>query len=175
MASPISASKNFEFVVRRTFWFPMIKIILWNFFVEGLNQIVLLGGKWLEVPLPETRIHIFFHLMGLIGTIWIFLNWNAIRYTLTNTQIILDHGILNIDRNTFLFRNIECVKLHKSLIGRILSFGTIEMYSPTLQEHLFLRNVGKAKKYAKLIQKSISQQQRANVIYPMREAVMNAT
>jgi uncharacterized membrane protein YdbT with pleckstrin-like domain len=150
----------------------MMKIILWNGFSYLLNQTLLLGGNWLEISLPIWRIHLFFHLFSLVGTVWIFLNWNAIRYTLTNTQIVLDHGILNIDRDTFLFRNIECVKLHKNLIGRIFSYGTIEMYAPTLQEHVLLRNVGKAQKYAKLIQKSIAQQRRTNVIFPTQDVGM---
>lgn len=166
MATPVSASRRFEFVIRRTFWFPMVKIIIWNTFVYFANISFLFLAILFAFPLAETRLHLFFHFLGLAGTLWILLRWNAIRYTITNTKIIMERGILNIDRDTFLFRNIECLKLHKGILGRICFFGTIEMYAPTLQEHVFLRNVSNARKYAKLIQKSIAQSQGNRIVYP---------
>lgn len=166
MATPSSASPHFEFVIRRTFWFPMVKIIIWNILVYFMNIALLLLAGFLEISLAEESLHLFFHFLGLVGTIWILLRWNAIRYTITNTKIIMERGILNIDRDTFLFRNIECLKLHKSILGRLCFFGTIEMYAPTLQEHVLLRNVSNARKYAKLIQKSIAHNQGNRIVYP---------
>jgi hypothetical protein len=166
MATPVSLPQNFEFVIRRTFWFPMVKIILWNIFIYGLDMTVLSLLQEGIFVASEERLRILFHLLGLGGTIWILLRWHAIKYTLTNTKIVLEKGILNIDRDTFLFRNIECLKLHKTLIGRLCLFGTIEMYAPTLQEHVFLRHITNAKKYARFIQHSIAQQQSNRIVYP---------
>ncbi len=166
MATPGSTPRNFEFIVRRTFWLPMVKIILWNVSSYALNIGLLLFNKWGVWSLAEWRLHLFFHLFSLVGTVWILLNWNSIKYTITNTKIVVEHGILNIDRDTFLFRNIECLKLRKNVLGMICGFGTIEMYAPTLQEHVFLRNVGRAKKYAILIQKSIAAQRSNGIVYP---------
>ena len=167
MATLASATQHFEFVIRRTFWFPMMKMILWNMFSYGLNMGIVFGGNFMGVPLSEARLHLFFHMFGLIGTIWILLHWYCMKYTITEKKIVVERGILNIDRDTFLFRNIECVKLHKSLIGRICWFGTIEMYAPTLQEHVFLRHVSQAQKFFKLIQRNIAEHRRSsNIIYP---------
>ena len=166
MATPRSTLQNFEFVIRRTFWFPVVKIILWNVFIYFSNITVLFLAEIFNFSISEARLYLFFHIIGLVGTIWILLRWNAIRYTLTNTKIVLEKGILNIDRNTFLFRNIECLKLHKGFVGRLCFFGTIELYAPTLQEHVFLQNVSNARKYAKLIQKSIAQHQGNRIVYP---------
>ncbi len=120
----------------------------------------------LGVQLLEGNLHLLFHILLLAGTVWILLHWNSIRYTITNDKIIIERGILNIDRNTFLFRNIECVKLHKNILGRICWFGTIEMYAPTLQETVSLYSIAYAKKYFKLIQKNISEHRRMGLIYP---------
>lgn len=166
MATPVSALQNFEFVIRRTFWFPMVKIIFWNILVYGLDIFFLFLLKQEILIVSEERLRIVFNLIGLGGTIWILLRWHAIKYTLTNTKIIVERGILNVDRDTFLFRNIECLKLHKTLLGRICFFGTIEMYAPTLQEHVFLRHVSNARKYARLIQQSIAEQQSGRIVYP---------
>lgn len=168
MATPVSVSRNFEFVIRRTFWFPMVKMIVWNLFSYGLNMGILYSAQWLEIPILVTRLYFFFHFVGLAGTIWILLNWNAIKYTITNKKIVIEKGILNIDRNSFLFRNIECVKLHKNILGRMCWFGTIEMYAPTLQEYVYLRNVAQARKFFKLIQKSIAEHRSSGIVYPSR-------
>jgi hypothetical protein len=122
-----------------------------------------------SVSFAENRLYFLFHLLGLIGTVLILLHWNAVKYTITERKIVVEGGILSVDRDTFLFRNIECVKLHKSILGRICWFGTIEMYAPTLQEHIFLRHISSASKVFKLIQKSIAEHRRANIIYPSIE------
>jgi uncharacterized membrane protein YdbT with pleckstrin-like domain len=135
-------------------------------FVYFINILGIFFSRQFFLEISEERLHFFFHFLGLVGTVWILLRWNAIRYTLTNTKIVVEKGILNIDRDTFLFRNIECLKLHKNIMGRLCFFGTIELYAPTLQEHVFLRNVSNARKYAQLIQKSIAQNQGNRIVYP---------
>lgn len=127
--------------------------------------IVFLGGI-LSFHLAEGKLHLLFHVLLLGGTVWILLYWNSLRYTITNHKIIIEKGILTIDRNTFLFRNIEYVKLHKNVFGRLCWFGTIEMYAPTLQEVVSLYNIAEARRYFKLIQKSISEHRRTRLVYP---------
>jgi uncharacterized membrane protein YdbT with pleckstrin-like domain len=166
MATPLPVSRDFEFIVRRTFWFPVLKIIFWSLFVYGLDVLVSRLGIVFDLSFHEGRLDLFFDLLVLFGTLWILFEWNSTRYTITNERIVSEKGILNVDRNTFLFRNIECVKLHKNFLGRLCWYGTIEMYAPTLQEHVFLKNIGNAKKYARLIQKSIARQRRKELIYP---------
>lgn len=169
MSTPAPTSPRYEFVIRRTFWFPMIKIILWNMAIFVMNIAIIYGGQWMNIDIPGERLHLFFHFTGLIGTMWIFLRWHSIKYTITNKKIVIEKGILNIDRDTFLFRNIECVKLHKNILGRLCWFGTIAMYAPTLQERIFLRNVSNAKKFFLLIQRSIAEhRQPQQIIYPSK-------
>lgn len=99
--------------------------------------------------------------IGLIlipSTIWIsisILKWLLEYYRLEPREIEHRQGIFFINKEIILLKNVETICLRQSLIGKLLNYGTIRLYAPTIQQDFQLKTIDKPEKFIRALEKSI--------------------
>lgn len=69
-------------------------------------------------------IFLIFSSVSLIKNLFLFL---STKFILTNKKIIIQSGIFFIDSFEFMLNKIESISINKSIIGKILGYGTINI------------------------------------------------
>lgn len=83
--------------------------------------------------------------------IWILLSWFKTEYIITDVRLILKRGIFSLKSDYFLYNHIQDIRLSQTLFERILSVGTINIFSGYSGESMELKHVSSAKKVQKII------------------------
>ena len=77
--------------------------------------------------------------------------WTSIKYTITESRVIVEKGILLQKKNYMPFNTIQDVSRSQSLLGKIFSVGTITLYSAYDGKELELKDVSSPKKVEDII------------------------
>ena len=77
--------------------------------------------------------------------------WTSIKYTITESRVIVEKGILLQKKNYMPFNTIQDVSRSQSLLGKIFSVGTITLYSAYDGKEMELKDVSSPKKIEDLI------------------------
>ena len=77
--------------------------------------------------------------------------WTSIKYTITESRVIVEKGILLQKKNYMPFNTIQDVSRTQSLLGKIFSVGTITLYSAYDGKEMELKDVSSPKKIEDLI------------------------
>ena len=79
------------------------------------------------------------------------LSWTSVKYTITESRVIVEKGIIFNKQNSMPFNTIQDVSRTQSIIGRILSVGSIELYSAYDGKNLKIEDISSPKKVEDLI------------------------
>ena len=79
------------------------------------------------------------------------LSWTSVKYTITESRVIVEKGIIFNKQNSMPFNTIQDVSRTQSIIGRILSVGSIELYSAYDGKNLKIDDISSPKKVEDLI------------------------
>ena len=108
-----------------------------------------------STKVPMTRyfaIAVFILIMiVLLYIILKLLIWTSIKYTITESRVIVEKGILLQKKNYMPFNTIQDVSRSQSLLGKIFSVGTITLYSAYDGKDLELKDVSSPKKIEDII------------------------
>ncbi len=77
--------------------------------------------------------------------------WTSIKYTITESRVIVEKGIILQKKNYMPFNTIQDVSRSQSLLGKIFSVGTITLYSAYDGKDLELKDVSSPKKIEDII------------------------
>ena len=77
--------------------------------------------------------------------------WTSIKYTITESRVIVEKGILLQKKNYMPFNTIQDVSRSQSLLGKIFSVGTITLYSAYDGKEMELKDVSSPKKIEDMI------------------------
>ena len=77
--------------------------------------------------------------------------WTSIKYTITESRVIVEKGILLQKKNYMPFNTIQDVSRSQSLLGKIFSVGTITLYSAYDGKEMELKDVSSPKKIEDII------------------------
>lgn len=91
-------------------------------------------------PLVLTK-SILFMLIEIFTAIFIFVQWANNYYILKEKEIIYVTGFILKRERSYSLDNIQSISLQQGLVGRILRYGTITIFSPTLQQELSLTEI----------------------------------
>ena len=88
------------------------------------------------------------------------------RYRITNYRIDFERGWLSTTIDTLELWHVEDIKFHQSLLGKILSVGTIEIFShDDTTPNLFMKGIPDARKlFSTLEQRIISVKRQRGVL-----------
>lgn len=81
--------------------------------------------------------------------------WSSIKYTITESRVIVEKGILLQKKNYMPFNTIQDVSRSQSFLGKIFSVGTVTLYSAYDGKELELKDVSSPKKIEDLIFENI--------------------
>ncbi len=81
------------------------------------------------------------------------LTWVNEYYEVSPGQIIHKRGILIRKENTYTCQHIQTIDLDQGFIGRIFNYGTLTLYSPALEDKIYLNNIDKPQEYIEKIKK----------------------
>ena len=108
-----------------------------------------------STKVPMTRyfaIAVFILIMIVILYIILkLLIWTSIKYTITESRVIVEKGILLQKKNYMPFNTIQDVSRSQSLLGKIFSVGTITLYSAYDGKDMELKDVSSPKKIEDII------------------------
>ena len=90
--------------------------------------------------------------------------WAGKKYIIRQDNITLQDGILSNNKKVIKSAHIETVELRQNLIERILNYGTIKIYSPMLNNLVYLRNITKPKNVASNIKEIINDNKNNKVV-----------
>ena len=77
--------------------------------------------------------------------------WTSIKYTITESRVIVEKGILLNKNNSMPFNTIQDVSRSQSLLGKIFSVGSITLYSAYDGKELELKDISSPKKVENII------------------------
>ena len=119
-------------------------------FIGNMNVYLIESTK---VPLTRYfAIAIFIIIMIVIAYIIIqLLIWTSIKYTITESRVIVEKGILFQKKNYMPFNTIQDVSRSQSLLGKMFSVGTITLYSAYDGKDLELKDISSPRKVEDLI------------------------
>ena len=104
---------------------------------------------------PMTRyfaIAVFILIMVVIAyIIFKILAWTSIKYTITESRVIVEKGLLLSKKNSMPFNTIQDVGRSQSILGKVFSVGTITLYSAYDGNDLQLKDISSPKKVENLI------------------------
>ncbi|MBR4396546.1 MAG: PH domain-containing protein, partial [Methanobrevibacter sp.] len=108
-----------------------------------------------STKVPMTRyfaIAVFILIMiVLLYIILKLLIWTSIKYTITESRVIVEKGLLLQKKNYMPFNTIHDVSHSQSLFGKIFSVGTITLYSAYDGKEMELKDVSSPKKIEDII------------------------
>lgn len=86
------------------------------------------------------------------------LKQKIIRYTLTDSKVEIDHGLVSKTTRNVPLRIIQDVTVSASVFQRMLGFGNLEIENANENdEKIILKNINSPKKYAELLLKQMRQ------------------
>jgi len=76
---------------------------------------------------------------ALLGII--ILRWANEQYIVEEDTIIHTRGIFTQSDELYSLKTIEAASVEQSLLGRLLNYGTVRVYSPVLKKEYFLQEI----------------------------------
>lgn len=99
----------------------------------------------------STTLFLLFQILNFYYIISIVLSWAMESYSLKATEVVIQTGIFSKQVNSYELANLQSIKLEQDPIGRLLNFGTVRLYDPTLQYDIYLKNISNPNYYIQLI------------------------
>jgi uncharacterized membrane protein YdbT with pleckstrin-like domain len=87
--------------------------------------------------------------IGITG--FIFLQWVNNYYALNSHELIYISGIISKKEESYAIKNVQTVSFEQGILGRLFKFGTVKIFSPALQQELYLSEVTHPEKIVDLI------------------------
>ncbi len=109
---------------------------------------VLLG---IEGSMLTFIIFSFLALIKIFISIYIVLDWINEYYELTPTAFIYRHGIFFTREEKINFSDIRKIAVRQGLVGKLLNFGTIEIYDFLMQKTLNVYLIHNPLRYEKIL------------------------
>ena len=140
-------AENVIFTVRPTFLFVGV-----GYIIAALGAILLTVLLALYVKQLPTLYALPVALLFLLIPAWKHLKRNALKYTLTDSKIEIDEGLISRRTRNIPLRNIQDVTVAASLTQRLLGFGDLLIDNASeLGGSTTMHNIPKPRRHAELI------------------------
>ncbi len=149
-------------VIRRSIPLLVVRIVLTELIFEFLYILwrFLIDINILELE-PETLLAIhtaslllFFLLVTVVQTaiiVIIIIDWANRHYEIRADEIAFKRGIFSTQERTYPYSNIQSIRVEQSLLGKILKYGTVNIYIPTLGYDLHFTEVPKPQQFVEMV------------------------
>jgi len=167
--------------IRQSISILIIKLILVDFLSAFLVGILFITINLTELALglglnPTVMTFAFFLFMAVLKLLlsgYIILDWLNEYYELTPKSLIQRHGIIFVKEERVNFSDIRKIVLRQSIVGRILNFGTIELYDFLMKKTMNVFLIHNPLRYEKILLDLIPEVEEEKSV--IREKVFNET
>lgn len=83
--------------------------------------------------------------------VYIALTWVNDYYEVGNDEIIHVNGIISKTEKAYPYRDIQSITMHQGFLGRLLNYGSVILYIPTLGHDLNFNEISNPVKFIELI------------------------
>jgi len=80
-------------------------------------------------------------ILQTITLVAVVLEWFFEYYEVRKDLIIHTKGVLRKKEDIYSLKTVEAGNVNQSFMGKLLNFGTVQVYSPVLQSEYFLRDI----------------------------------
>lgn len=94
-------------------------------------------------------------------TLQILLQWLNYYFELRPAEIAFRTGFLDRKEKIYSLTYIESITINQHMLGRILNYGTINLYNPVLKKSIYINSINNPQKYMKLIEEEIAKARKA--------------
>ncbi|MCQ2737852.1 MAG: PH domain-containing protein [archaeon] len=134
--------------------------ILFYAYTEGIKMIGGMGMYLIDsVKMPITSYYALAILILMIFTflymVWKVLSWATVKYTITSYRVIVKKGILTENKTYMPFNTIQDVNLSQNILGKLISVGTLSLYSAYDGKNVELKNIFSPSKVEDIIFKNM--------------------
>lgn len=150
-------------VIRRSTSLFVIKIIFLELFFEIIYltwrviiQILPVSIE-LVITLNSISLIIFLILVTFIQNaflVYLALQWTNDYYEIGDKEVSHISGIISKTKKSYPYRDIQSIVVHQGFLGRLLNYGEVVIYIPTLTQDLHFRGIADPEKFANLIKSS---------------------
>ena len=86
--------------------------------------------------------------------VYIVLSWVNDFYEIGSKEITHVTGIFSKTRRSYPYRDIQSITVHQGFMGRLLNYGEINLYIPTLGHDLHFREVASPRRFVELVKEA---------------------
>jgi uncharacterized membrane protein YdbT with pleckstrin-like domain len=140
-------------VIRKSLTLVMLRVFLLQLLVVVIYLVIRLPKTYILARLlDEPDYHYLNFWLGiavfcaiiviqtaLLATI--ILRWFNEYYVFKENTIVHTKGIFTQRNDIYSLRTIEAASVHQTILGRLLGYGTIRIYSPVLKKEYFLHEI----------------------------------
>lgn len=113
--------------------------------------------NFLRIPLVEATVYILLLLMLILilWIIWDLLSWKYTTYTLTNSRVIFQKGIIRKNKTYMHYDKIQDITFSQGIIERLISSGDIAIFGGHDRTRLILNDIPNPTKVEDMINRMI--------------------
>lgn len=104
-------------------------------------------------------------IIQLLFTGYILLGWAQDRYIIFQNKIEHKFGIIFKKTESYQTKNVETACIDEGIVGRLFHYGSIDLHSPTLEEHIVLSNISNPSIILSLIEQNLSTSDKSKVVF----------
>ncbi len=164
-----------ELVVKRSIPVLVLKVIAFEVLLLALYTLVRLFLFWITNSFNFDVINspllfyksIVFAVLEIMLVVFLIVDWANNYYVIKKSELVFVNGVIVSSRRDYNIANLQSIYYTQTLLGRILNFGTIVIFSPALQRDLFMYEVPSPKEVVENI-KIASTAQDSNVTFLLR-------
>jgi uncharacterized membrane protein YdbT with pleckstrin-like domain len=114
---------------------------VFNFFSTAQSQTTTAVQMSIGALPVATLLHVLLFLFYGISAIYLILSWFYNYHILKSKHIIVKKGIIFSDEENFDMEELQSVKVHQGLFGKIFNYGTVELHDAEINKRIILKNV----------------------------------
>lgn len=155
-------AEGYSYPIRTSSIIVLVRVIATHMITGLASLLVLLPlimlqeqiSRYLPTLTVYALIALIFQAINTALIVLIFLRWINTIYIVRPEEIIVQRGIWNIEEHKYTTEHIESVTVSQSFWGRVFNFGTLRLYSPSLDETLHLIDIPSPQLYASVIRRA---------------------
>lgn len=135
---------------------PTLKFIKAGYVLTAVGALILVALISAFLPAVSTWIAIFIAMLLFLIPAYYHVRKKLVRYTLTDSKLEIDQGLISRTTRTVPLRRIQDVTVSSNVTQRMLGFGDLVIDNAgEAGDKLILKNINNPKRYADLLLKQL--------------------
>ena len=164
-------------VIRKSAAMMFVRLMMFELISGAVYILLRISLRYVDIQLdtefsltPLALLKSLFFMIIEIGVAgFVILQWLNNYYILTSREVKHISGIISKREMNYSLENIQSVSFEQGVIGRILNYGSVKIFSPALQKELFLTEVSNPRQIVENV-KQVLEDDSGNTKFIMRNS-----